>query len=385
MSHSTEPAIVIATLLHEQGPTGVQTHFNAFRRYMESADNRVEVITPYDAHKVLVYPVFALRRLIDPLSGTLSVWWYRYWHALFLQWALRKRLVKMDACVIYAQCPLAARAALRARFFRGQRVNMVVHFNKSQAEEWSEKGKISADGRMARCIRALEARTLAALDGIVYVSRFMQDMLEASVPLLKQVRNAVIPNFCAPARRSNEPMAPVDIINIGTLEPRKNQQFLLQVLAEAALRGRHYTLALVGDGPDRPMLEQLAERLGLGDQVRFMGYQLQAGRLMPAAKVYAHSATVENLPLAIIEAMSCGLPILAPPVGGIPDLFVDAAQGYFWDTNNVQTAAALLIHLLDTPDLRERLGVSAQARFEAQFSAGLVAARLHRFLLNAEC
>jgi len=384
MSSDAQAAVFIATLLHEQGQTGVQTHFNTFRRHLEESGRDARVVTPFDSPRSLVHPVFAMRRLIDPFSGAASVWWYRHWHTVFLKLALKRLLSKGERCVVYAQCPLSARAALDARVHRRQRVIMAVHFNGSQAEEWSEKGKIGRMGPMARGILRLEDKTLTALDGIVYVSRFMKELLEQRIPALRQISNAVIPNFCHQAPLEDGQAEPVDIISVGTLEPRKNQQFLLHVLAEAARHGRRYSLALVGNGPDRHALERLAQRLDIACQVRFLGYRKNAVERMRSAKLYAHCATVENLPLAVIEAMSCALPVLAPAVGGIPDLIEEGRQGFFWSTDSIEPAARLLIRLMEDCEIRQRLGAAALTRFNSHFSAERVAHRLADFVVGSQ-
>ena len=75
------PLLVIATIMRADGETGVQSHFNAFRRYLSNARIRHVLITPYAAPKVLVYPTFAVRRVLEPVSRPVSVGWYRicYW------------------------------------------------------------------------------------------------------------------------------------------------------------------------------------------------------------------------------------------------------------------------------------------------------------------
>src|SRR5690606_4845908 len=105
----------------------------------------------------LIYPVFGMRRLIDYVSKPTSVWWYRYWHSVALERALRQNLKGGRPCVVYAQCPLSARAALRARASEDQKVVMVVHFNLSQADEWVGKGAIAREGRLFKSIRGQEA------------------------------------------------------------------------------------------------------------------------------------------------------------------------------------------------------------------------------------
>lgn len=379
MAPDKEPQIVIATLLTAEGPTGVQSHFNELRHHLLEIGRPTELVTPFDAPRAVVYPTFALRRIIDLISPSASVWWYRHWHEVFLRWALRRRLAESPRSVVYAQCPLSARAALESRQGTSQPVVMVVHFNGSQADEWCEKGKLKTDGAIANSIRSVEHRVLPSLDGIVYVSRYMKDKLEMRIPSLRNVDSTVIPNFCRPAPARGR-MSQVDVINVGTLEPRKNQSFLIRALAHASGRGHRYTLALVGDGPDRIKLERLAHDLGIEQQVRFLGNQPRAIDLMTSARMYAHSATVENLPMALIEAMACGLPILAPAVGGIPDLFEDGEGGIFWNTDDHIAGGELLVRILGNSDALISMGHAAKARFDDQFETSRVATRLEAFI-----
>jgi glycosyltransferase involved in cell wall biosynthesis len=374
--------IVIATILPERGPTGVQSHCRELRMHLEDRRLPVAVVTPFREAKALVYPLFAVRRLLDPISSASSVWWYRHWHAALLRRALESELSKPGSVVVYAQCPLAAWAALKARSSVRQRIVMIVHFNVSQADEWCDKGKISRNGLLARRILTLEADVLPLLDGIVYVSRYMKECLEARIPRLRRVPNAIIPNFCSGGATKSEVAAPVDIINVGTLEPRKNQRFLLEIVANARDRGKRYTLALVGDGPDRAALERQTRELGIEGQVRFFGNRPNAVGLMAGARLYAHAATLENLPLAIIEAMACGLPILAPAVGGISELIDDGKEGAFWTLADTAGSADLLIQIMESPTVRQRMAAAASERFHSQFATALVADRLRSFLLG---
>ena len=374
------PVVVIATILNPTGPTGVQSHFSALRDYLRERGRNSMLVTPFDAPGILVYPTFAARRIIDLLSGPASVWWYRYWHEFFLRVALRRVLAAHANVVVYAQCPLSARAAMRVRRYRTQGVTMVVHFNGSQADEWSDQGKIQRDGRLARHIRRTEAAVLPALDGIVYVSRYMRRQLEERFPALNNVRSEVIPNFSRSG--TAKPGRPtIDIVNVGTLEPRKNQQFLLAVLAEAKRAGHRFTLALIGDGPDRQHLERISRESGVAEQVRFCGNLPHAIDRMSCARLYAHSARMENLPLALIEAMACGLPILAPAVGGITDMFENGNAGYFWDIDDVQMSAKLMINLLNDPEHLESMSRAARSSFEQRFDTNRVAGQLYEFIV----
>ena len=111
------PPLIIATMLREDGITGVHTHVRQLREYLGRLKVDARVVTPFSWNRTLT-PVFGLRLAVKRFSRAAGVVWYRYWHELFLYHALRRRLAELDECVIYAQEPLAARAALRAR--RGQ-------------------------------------------------------------------------------------------------------------------------------------------------------------------------------------------------------------------------------------------------------------------------
>ena len=180
--------------------------------------------------------MFGVRRVVGPLNGSLSVWWYRTWHHVFLRQALKRALRSGQPLVVYAQCPISARAALEARVNERQRVVLVVHFNVSQAEEWVGTGHIERDGWLYRQIVRFEADVLPRVDGIVYPSAFMQRMLQTRIPCLESIPSIISPNFVSRVPRVDRSKPSKDMISIGTLEPRKNQSYLLHVLAEANRR-----------------------------------------------------------------------------------------------------------------------------------------------------
>lgn len=375
--------ILIATLMRPEGDTGVQTHFRAFADFLRERGEPAELFTPFSMPAWQVYPVFGMRKLIDRLNKPASVWWYRHWHRQFLEAALRRRLADGQPCVIYAQCPPSAHAALAARVSPLQRVIMVTHFNISQADEWAGKGAIAEGGHYFQSIRRFEARVLPQLDGLIFVSRFMRRELLARIPAIEDVPYEVVPNFL----RLPEPVPcplefDADLVTIGTLEARKNQRYALSVIAEAKRLGRPVTLTLVGDGPDREMLANLARELGVENEVSFAGYVPGAASLFSRHRACLHVASIENLPLTLIEALSRGLPVFAPSVGGVPEVFENGVQGQLIPLDNAQDAACAIVQWLDDPMRMEMSGKAARVRFVDCFEAGRVAARLRNFLLH---
>ncbi|WP_153115702.1 glycosyltransferase family 4 protein [Rhodocyclus tenuis] len=375
-------SILIASILRADGDTGVQTHVRAFLAWAGARSLPVSLSTPFDSPRGLVYPVFALRRLIDPLNKPASVWWYRHWHALFLRLALRRKLSGGEPCTIYAQCPLSAAAALQARCAPTQRVVMVVHFNISQADEWAGKGMIRPGGALYAAIRRLEAETLPKVDGLVFVSGFMRLEIAERIPATAALPYRIVPNFLAdPGIRPDEDQLPLrDLICIGTLEPRKNQRYALEIVAAAACIGRALSLTIVGDGPDRAGLESLAAELGITQQVSFAGFVRNAAQLIGTHAACLHVALLENLPLTLIEALARGVPVFAPAVGGVPEVFDDGREGRAIPLGDAETAAARILEWLDDEASMRSAGRLARARFLQRFEAGKVGADLHEFL-----
>jgi glycosyltransferase involved in cell wall biosynthesis len=377
------PEIVIATIMRPVGESGVQAHVQHFVDYLRSQAIRCQLVTPYSSPKAMVYPTFAVRKLLTPLHGPSSVWWYRRWHQEFLERALRQRLADGMPRIIYAQCPLSALAAMRACVNSRQKIYMAVHFNESEASEWADKGSIAYDGPMYRLIQAQEVEALRNVAGIVYVSEFMRRKLEQRQIDINNVPYAIIPNFIAD---NGEPAAvppKADLINVGSFEPRKNQGFILDVLAIARDNGQVLTTTLVGDGPTRRQTELRAQRLGVRRQIFFAGYVPHASSQMPGHRAYIHAARVENLPIVLIEAMSLGLPVFAPPVGGVSEVLRDGREGRFLPLDDPKECAARVVDVLTNPSVWFAMGRAARTRFISTFATNSIAPKLVQFLTNS--
>lgn len=367
--------VVVAMLLRRDGETGVQTHVRELSRAMQGSPVGVTVVSPGSVGLVRYGAAVAVRRLLDVVSPARAVAWRRSAYGGALRRALRRTLADGRPCVVYAQCPDSADAALRARRGPGQRVVLVVHFNVSQADEWADKGRIRRSTRIYSTIRDEERQVVSAVDGLVYVSDFMRRHLEDAVPTVRAIPAAVVPNFVSDVEPSR-PEPAGDLVTIGSLEPRKNQGFLLRVVARARALGHPYRLTVIGDGADRADLEALARELAVDDLVRFVGRQRDARRLLAGHRAYVHAAVVENCAITLIEALAAGLPVFAGAVGGTAEVVRDAREGRLWPVDDVDEAARALIEVLeDGPTLR-RYGVRARARYERCYRPDIVLPRL---------
>ena len=373
--------IIIATIMRPKGETGVQTHFNTLIDYLNANGQSIELITPYSAPLWLVYPLFAVRKL---LKGALSVWWYRYWHAFFVQVALKKRLKKDSLCTVYAQCPLSANAALNARVSNKQKVVMVTHFNISQAEEWAGKGMIAKTDKLYQSIQHFEETVLPQLNGLVFVSEFMKQELLKRIPAISNVKTVVVPNFLADPGLINHAETTADLINIGTLEARKNQSYLLDIIAALRAQGTPLTLTIVGDGPDRSLLENKAKDLDITDLVSFDGFVANAAELITSHKAYIHVAIIENLPVTLLEALARSCPIFAVPAGGVPEILNNNEVGLALPFNDAKSAAQTIANALKNQQWLLQTRISSRETFLKKYSDTIAAENLYYFLKNTD-
>lgn len=390
------PLLIVATLLRPTGPTGVQTQIGHHLGYLSEhrADLDVVLATPFDVGLVR-YPLFGIRYLLAPFSASAALLWYYKGHVVALRRVLarcvrRELSNRVDARIcIHARDPWSARVALdlRQQLPKDDRarvsVAMTVHFLHSQAEEWVNNGVIERHHRAYRVLRQMERETLPHVDGLTYVSQMMRDHLEREIPAIAGIRSAVISNGVKlpPLQVLDQP-ATNDMIAVGTLEQRKNQQFLIRVLAECHRLGYPYTMTVVGVGPDRAALEQLASSLGLAESVRFTGYVPNAAELMQRHRVLVHGSFAEGFGNVFLEAMAAGRPVFAAAGGAVSEVFEDGAGGYYWDLDDSAGAARLLTNLLENPDLCADMVRMARARAEL-FSIERQCGALTDFVLGA--
>jgi glycosyltransferase involved in cell wall biosynthesis len=330
-------------------------------------------------------PAAGMRRIIEPFNRAASVRWHVVTHGASLRVQLRRLLQDGSPAVVYAQCPLSAAAALSARANASQRVILAVHFNVSQATEWVMRGLISQGDPIWRHLVATEQDVIPKLDGLVFVSEFMREELSKRIPEVHRVSSQIIPNFVRTPPIPTAVPPPdyeTDLVCVGSLEPRKNQAYLLDILSAAQSRGLPLSLTFIGDGACKADLMARAAASGIAPQVRFAGFVRDANRVLPRYRALVQVARLENLPIVLIEAMSQGVPFFATPVGGTPELFEDGKEGWAIPLDDADTAASIITKVLRDKDLLARASVAARQRFATKYDASIVALRLRRFLTD---
>jgi|SRR4051812_32664343 glycosyltransferase involved in cell wall biosynthesis len=160
------------------------------------------------------------------------------------------------------------------------------------------------------------------------------------------------------------------VLFLGRLEADKGIYDLLEALAAVRANVPDLRLVCAGEG-DRIGVARYAERLGIADAVKFTGWVGPSGKraLLEHAAVFALPSYKEALPASLIEAMGAGIPVIASPVGGIPEVVVDGATGFLVGAGDTKSLRRALERLLCDRALARRMGDAARQTVQARFGA----------------
>ena len=222
-------------------------------------------------------------------------------------------------------------------------------------------------------------------------SRYTQALLQARVgPAVEVavVRAAVPVGEYAFRARSIPIRGPVRAVTVAGLEEYKGHSVLLRALADEPDLAR-VTLDIVGDGPLRLELEALTRSLALEGRVTFRGAMTEDGvrtaldeaDLFVLPSTFDENNRADNIPVALMEAMSSGVPVVTSRLAGIPELVVDGSTGYLAEPGDAGDLARVIGRILEDPAV---LTVTEHARrmVEDEFDIELNAARLAALIRN---
>jgi len=172
---------------------------------------------------------------------------------------------------------------------------------------------------------------------------------------------------------------------IGRMTAVKRTDVVLRSFRRLRDDGVDAVLCMVGDGPDRRWVEDLAGELGVMRDSLFPGYQEDVGPFFAAFDVFVLPSGNEGTPVTAIEALASGCPVVATRVGGVPDVVTDGEDGFLVEPGDVEELAARLAQLANDPDLRGRMGAAGRERMRSRYAVDRLIDdidRLYRDLLE---
>jgi glycosyltransferase involved in cell wall biosynthesis len=266
-----------------------------------------------------------------------------------------------QADVIYATATYAAAAAASAAARRPLVTKLVSDPAYERAWRYGlHRGTLeefqAAGGSRLRALKRLRNASLRRASRLVVPSRYLAAIAAGwnlGRPIEVLINPAPPPLDVVP-----ELLEPGTFVYVGRLASQKGLPIALAALVEV----RDARLLVVGEGPERGALEQLAGELHLDGRVTFAGSRSREDvlRALAGARAAVLPSLWENLPHAAVEALSVGTPVVATTVGGVPEVVHDDQNGLLVPPGDVQALAAAFRRVLDDDQLRDRLAAGAR-------------------------
>lgn len=199
-------------------------------------------------------------------------------------------------------------------------------------------------------------------------ARYMTDQLGASEGNLSVIPCGVDTAVFKPdsAHGNHDPL----LVCVARMRPVKNLPMLLQACAILREQSINFRCVVLGDGADRPMLEEMRASLGLDSTVQFEGLasQEEVREWWRQASVGMLTSLSEGMPVSLMEAMSCGVPVVAPTVGGIPEMIKQGVNGFTIPINDAPALASSIRHILADQSIASQMSVEARKIAVNKFS-----------------
>jgi glycosyltransferase involved in cell wall biosynthesis len=166
------------------------------------------------------------------------------------------------------------------------------------------------------------------------------------------------------------------VMHVGRFIEQKNHRGLLAVFQRIVNNFPDARLILIGEGPLKPLTQELVETTGLGGFVRFLGLRDDVSDLMTKSDIFLLPSLHEGLPVVALEAQAAGLPVVGSRIPGLSEAVEDGATALLHDVNDTDGMAESALKLLRNPELSDELAEAGRARVQQHFSLQAAAGRL---------
>jgi glycosyltransferase involved in cell wall biosynthesis len=172
------------------------------------------------------------------------------------------------------------------------------------------------------------------------------------------------------------------LLHIGSFSPVKNHELLIEAFSRVEKQIPKIYLWLVGDGAERPKIEELVKDKQIIEKVRFLGIRDDIPNLLAQADIFVLCSNSEAFPVAILEAMASGLPVVATAVGGVPEAVINGKTGILVPPNNPEALADAIFQLASNEALRQQMGMNARQRVAGLFDVKRITREYERLYIE---
>jgi L-malate glycosyltransferase len=217
--------------------------------------------------------------------------------------------------------------------------------------------------------------SIAASDAVTTPSHWLARATHETLGVPAAIAIDVVPNFvdtdrftpAGDAERSGHRRDVPVIVHVSNFRPLKRLDDVVEVFARVRA-ARPARLRLIGDGPERARVEAAVAARGLGADVEMLGERADLPALLRGADVFLLPSEVESFGLAALEALACGVPVVASAVGGLPEFVAEGEVGFLRPVGDVAALAEAVGRLLDDEPLRRRLGAAGRRLAETRYA-----------------
>lgn len=156
--------------------------------------------------------------------------------------------------------------------------------------------------------------------------------------------------------------------NVGRLENQKGHQFLIRAFARVAKALPNARLAIVGGGTLERQLRKLADEMGVSDKVLMLGKRTDVSRFLPGFDVFVFPSIFEGQGVAILEAMTAGVPVIASNVGGIPEMVLHEETGLLVSPGDIEGLTDAILRIRTDREFALRLSTAARKHVAGQYT-----------------
>ncbi len=212
----------------------------------------------------------------------------------------------------------------------------------------------------------------SCFDMVVVVSEEMQQTLLGCYGFSDKNMSVIHNGIAIPEIVNKKKKRRLLIGSAGRLFPVKDYSLMVDIALQVVKQNDTIDFVLAGDGPQRSELEQKVKKYGIEDRFLFVGHQDDMAGFYKSLDVYINTSVHEGIPMSVLEAMSYGSPVVAPDVGGFPEIVHNKIQGFLIEGRNKDTYVNCLLQLSLNENLRLKMAKVARKRIIKHFSRDIM-------------